>query len=270
VLPRWRLSGYPAAVNSYLDELFSLSNRVAVVTGGSSGIGRAIALALGRAGARVVIVARNPANLAESVAQVTAAGCKAASVSADLGDRAELCRAADEAQDAFGRPDILVNCAGVNIRPPLGQLTTEQWDGMMAVNLTAPFLLGQRYGPQMAERGWGRIINITSQQADRAFANSGGYGATKGGLASLTRSQSEAWAASGVCVNALCPGFVMTPLNAHLSADPAVVAALAARTMVGRNGLADDFAGAAVFLAGPASGYVTGQIIRVDGGFSVT
>jgi NAD(P)-dependent dehydrogenase (short-subunit alcohol dehydrogenase family) len=257
-------------VNSYLDDLFSLSSRVAVVTGGSSGIGRAIALALGQAGARVVIVARKPANLAETVGQLTAAGCSAAAVSADLGDRAELARAAAEAAAAFGPPDILVNCAGVNIRPPLGELTTEQWDQLMAVNLTAPFLLGQHYGPQMATRGWGRIINITSQQADRAFANSGAYGATKGGLASLTRSQSEAWATSGVCANALCPGFVMTPLNARLSSDPAVVAALAARTMVGRNGLAEDFAGAAVFLAGPASAYVTGQVIRVDGGFSVT
>jgi NAD(P)-dependent dehydrogenase (short-subunit alcohol dehydrogenase family) len=257
-------------VTSYLDDLFSLSSRGAVVTGGSSGIGRAIALALGKAGARVVIIARNPANLSDAVAELTEAGCAAASVSADLGDRADLARAADEARDAFGPPDILVNCAGVNIRPPLGELTVDQWDRLMAVNLTAPFLLGQRYGTQMAARGWGRIINITSQQADRAFANSGGYGASKGGVASLTRSQSEAWASQGVCVNALCPGFVMTALNTHLSADPAVVAALAARTMVGRNGLADDFAGAAVFLAGPASAYVTGQVIRVDGGFSAT
>jgi gluconate 5-dehydrogenase len=257
-------------MNAYLDQLFSLRDCVAVITGGSSGIGRAIALALGRAGASVVIVARNPENLAETVAQLTTDGCTAASVSADLGDRAEVARAAEEAQDAFGPPDILVNCAGVNLRPPLGLLTTEQWDQLMAVNLTAPFLLGQRYGPPMAARGWGRIINITSQQADRAFANSGGYGVSKGGLASLTRSQSEAWATSGVCANALCPGFVMTPLNARLSSEPAVVAALAARTMVGRNGLADDFAGAAVFLAGPASAYVTGQVIRVDGGFSAT
>ena len=257
-------------MTSYLDNLFSLAGRVAVVTGGSSGIGRGIALALGQAGAKVVVVARTPANLAKAVGQLTTAGCAAASVSADLGDRAEVARAADEAQDAFGPPDILVNCAGVNIRPPLGQLATAEWDQLMAVNLTAPFLLGQRYGPQMAARGFGRIINITSLQADRAFANSGGYGASKGGLASLTRSQAEAWGTSGVCANVLCPGFVMTALNTRLSSDPAAVAALAARTMVGRNGLADDFAGAAVFLASPASAYVTGQVIRIDGGFSVT
>lgn len=255
---------------SYLDQLFSLHGRIAVITGGSSGIGRAMALALGRAGAQVVIVARNPERLAATVARLVADGCTAASVSADLRDRTEVGRAAGEVQAPFGPPDILVNCAGLNLRPPLGQLTVELWDELMAVNLTAPFLLGQSYGPQMAERGWGRIINITSQQADRAFANSGGYGVAKGGLASLTRSQSEAWAPHGVCVNALCPGFVVTPLTAEASADPARTAALAARTMVGRNGLPGDFAGAAVFLASAASGFVTGQVIRVDGGLSAT
>jgi len=257
-------------MTSYLDQLFSLRNRIAVVTGGSSGIGRAIALALGNAGARVVIVARDPARLADAVAQLEADGCTAASVSADLGDRAAVARAAEQAQARFGPPHILVNCAGVNLRPPLGQLTVDQWDELIAVNLTAPFLLGQSYGPQMADRGFGRIINITSQQADRAFGNSGGYGAAKGGLASLTRSQSEAWAPHGVCVNGICPGFVMTPLTAEASADAARTAALAARTMIGRNGLPADFAGAAVFLASPASEFVTGQVIRVDGGFSAT
>ena len=254
----------------YLDQLFSVRNRVAVVTGGSSGIGRGIALALGNAGARVVVVARDPANLADAVAHLEADRCVAASVSADLGNRAEVARAAEEARAPFGPPDILVNCAGVNLRPPLDQLTVAQWDELLAVNLTAPFLLGQQYGPQMADRGWGRIINITSQQADRAFGNSGGYGVAKGGVASLTRSQSEAWAPHGVCVNAICPGFVVTPLTAEASADPVRTAALAARTMVGRNGLPADFAGAAVFLASPASEFVTGQVIRVDGGFSAT
>jgi gluconate 5-dehydrogenase len=257
-------------MTSYLDELFGLRNRSAVVTGGSSGIGQAMALALGKAGANVVIVARRTAQLAAAVARLAAEGCTAASVSADLRDRAEVARAAEAAAAPFGPPDILVNCAGQNLRPPLGQLSVEQWDELMAVNLTAPFLLGQTYGPQMADRGFGRIINVTSQQADRAFGNSGGYGVAKGGVASLTRSQSEAWAAHGVCVNAICPGFVVTPLTAEASADPVRLAALAARTMIGRNGLPGDFAGAAVFLASPASGFVTGQVIGVDGGFSVT
>ena len=199
-----------------------------------------------------------------------ACGAKAAWVSADLAERAEVARAADEAAAAFGPPDILVNCAGINLRPPLGSLTVEDWDATMAVNLTAPFLLGQRFGPDMAERGWGRIINVTSQQAARAFGNSGGYGASKGGLAALTRSQSEAWAPSGVCCNSVCPGFVPTRLNAHVARDPERSAAMAARTMTGRNGSPEDFAGVAVFLASRASDYVTGQTLYVDGGFSVT
>ncbi len=257
-------------MTSYLDRLFSLGERVAVVTGGSSGIGRAIALAFGRAGASVVLVARRPEPLADTVAELQAAGARAGWVSADLADRVALDRAAKQAEGVFGAPDILVNCAGVNLRPPLAELTAAQWDELIAVNLTAPFLLGQRFGPQMAARGWGRIVNVTSQQAERAFGNSGGYGAAKGGLAALTRSQAEAWAHGGVRCNALCPGFVITPLTAEASADPARVAALAARTMIGRNGLPDDLAGAAVFLAGPASDYLTGQTIRVDGGLSAT
>jgi NAD(P)-dependent dehydrogenase (short-subunit alcohol dehydrogenase family) len=255
---------------SYLDQLFGLAGRIAVVTGGSSGIGRAIALGLGQAGASVVLVARDQRNLDATVAELAAAGCAAAAVSADLGDRAAAQRAGLAAGEAFGPPDILVNCAGLNLRPPMPELTIGQWDELIAVNLTAPFLLGQLYGPRMAARGWGRVINITSQQADRAFGNSGGYGVAKGGVASLTRSQSEAWAPSGVCCNAICPGFVVTPLTAEVSADPAKLAALAARTMTGRNGRPADFAGAALFLASPASEYVTGQIIRVDGGFSAT
>jgi NAD(P)-dependent dehydrogenase (short-subunit alcohol dehydrogenase family) len=254
----------------YLRELFSLDGRVAVVTGGSSGLGRAIARALASAGARVVLVARGAGALEETAGQLRAAGGQAAWVSADLGDRGSLEEGARQAAAQFGEPDILVNCAGVNLRPPLNALTIADWDQTIAVNLTAPFLLGQRFGPPMAERGWGRIINVASQQAVRAFGNSGGYGASKGGLASLTRSQSEAWAPHGVCCNAISPGFVLTPLTREAASDPARSAALAARTMIGRNGEAGDFEGVAVFLASPASGYVTGQLIFVDGGFSAT
>jgi NAD(P)-dependent dehydrogenase (short-subunit alcohol dehydrogenase family) len=257
-------------VTDYLAELFSLAGRVAVVTGGSSGIGAEMALALAGAGARVVLVARDASRLESAADTMRAAGGEVAWAAADLASRGEVSRVAEEAAAAFGTPDILVNCAGVNIRPPLGSLSIEDWDTTMAVNLTAPFLLGQRFGPLMAARGWGRIINVTSQQAQRAFANSGGYGASKGGLASLTRSQSEAWASSGVCCNSVCPGFVPTRLNAHIAADPELMAALAARTMVGRNGQAADFAGVTVFLASRASDYVTGQTLWVDGGLSVT
>ncbi|MEU2299987.1 SDR family oxidoreductase [Streptomyces antibioticus] len=254
---------------SYLAELFSLEGRVAVVTGGSSGIGRAVAGALARAGASVVVVARREPELAETVAELTRDGCRAAWVNADLGSREGVHTAAERAVEAFGEPDILVNSAGINLRPPLDELGDDVWDATMAVNLEAPHLLSRRFGPGMAERGFGRIIHVTSQQAHRAFVQSGAYGVSKGALESLARSQAEAWSPYGVTCNTLVPGFVMTPLNARLSSDPERVAALAARTMVGRNGLAGDFAGAAVFLASRASGYVTGQSIFVDGGFSV-
>ncbi|GHB05158.1 SDR family NAD(P)-dependent oxidoreductase [Streptomyces chryseus] len=255
--------------HSYLSELFSLDGRVAVVTGGSSGIGRAITGALAQAGASVVIVARKEPELTATVGELTADGCRAAWVSADLSSRDGVRAAAEQAAEAFGEPDILVNSAGVNLRPPMGELGEEVWDATMALNLEAPYLLGQRFGPGMAERGFGRIIHITSQQAHRAFVQSGAYGVSKGALESLARSQAEAWSPHGVTCNTLVPGFVMTPLNARLSSDPEKVAALAARTMVGRNGLPEDFAGAAVFLASRASSFVTGQAIFVDGGFSV-
>jgi gluconate 5-dehydrogenase len=257
-------------VTDFLTGLFSLKGRVAVVTGGSSGIGAAMASALAFAGARVVLVARDPARLSAAADELREAGCQAAWVSADLGDRAEVKRAAMAAAAPFGEPDILVNCAGVNLRPPLDAMTEDEWNQTLAINLTAPFLLGQRFGPGMAERGWGRIINITSQQAHRAFGNSGGYGPSKAGLAALTRSQSEAWAPSGVTVNAICPGFVATPLTERVASDPVRAAALAKRTMIGRNGEPMDFAGTVVFLASPASDFITGQTIFVDGGFSVT
>ena len=150
---------------SFLADLFSLTGRVAVVTGGSSGIGAGMAAALARAGAQVVLVARDAGRLGSAAAGLRARGGEVSWVSADLADRDGLERAADEAAAAFGPPDILLNCAGINLRPPLASLTAADWDLTLAVNLTAPFLLGQRFGPSMAARGWGRIINVTSQQA---------------------------------------------------------------------------------------------------------
>jgi gluconate 5-dehydrogenase len=252
-------------VPDFLIDLFGLTGRTAVVTGASSGIGRGIAEALAKAGARVVLVARREALLREVADGIG----DAAWVAADLGDRASVSRAAEAAVQPYGEPDILVNAAGVNLRPPLAELSTDAWDTTMAVNLDAPFLLGQRFGPAMAARGWGRILNIVSQQAVRAYGNSGAYGAAKAGLAGLTRSQAEAWSGRGVCVNAIAPGIVRTPMTAPLSADAQRWAALAGRTMAGRNGEVGDFAGLAVLLAGPAAGYITGQTIFVDGGFSV-
>jgi NAD(P)-dependent dehydrogenase (short-subunit alcohol dehydrogenase family) len=254
-------------MSGFLDQLFSLDGRVAVVTGGSSGIGRGIATALAAAGAAVVLIARNEQHLRDTVEEIGHQG-SAAYVSADLGDRAATLKAADEAAEPYGEPDILVNCAGINLRPPLADTTDEDWERTMAVNLEAPFLLGRRFGPGMAERGFGRIMNVGSQQSFRAFGNSGAYGASKAGLVALTRSQAEAWSAHGVCCNAIIPGFVLTPLTKEVAADGERVAALAARTMIGRNALPADFQGTAVYLAGRGSDYITGQAIFVDGGFS--
>lgn len=254
-----------AATPSALTQLFGLGGRRALVTGGSSGIGRAIALALGSAGADVVVAARTSGALDEVVAAGTDAGSRIAAQPADLSTRSGVHALAD----AVGPVDILVNSAGINLRPPLPELDEATWDATMAVNLTAPFILGQRLAPGMAERGAGRIIHISSQQAHRPFAASGAYGVSKAGVEALARSQAEAWSSRGVTANVLMPGFVQTPLNARLSSNPATVEALAARTLVGRNGVPEDFAGAAVFLAGPASAYITGQTLAVDGGFSV-
>ena len=199
--------------------------------------------ALARAGAHVVVLARGEAAVSAAAADLRADGGQADWVSADLADRAAAQRAAETIARMAGEPDILVNAAGLNLRPPLAELTPAAWDQLLAVNLTAPFLLGQWFGPGMAARGWGRIINIASQQAIRAFGNSGGYGAAKGGLVALTRSQSEAWAPHGVCCNAIAPGFVATPMTAEVASDPLRSPAQAEPTMIGRNGEPADFEG---------------------------
>lgn len=257
-------------MTSYLDDLFGLSGRTAVVTGGSSGIGRAMALALGRAGARTVLVARREAPMAEVVAELRSHGAEAGAISADLADREAVKSVATKIIEEYGAPDILVNSAAVNLRPPLGELGDDVWDITLAANLTAPFLLGQAFAPAMAARGWGRIVNVVSQQAFRAYGNSGAYGAAKAGLVGLTRSQAEAWSPHGVCCNAVAPGVVHTPLTEAVFADATKVSAHAARTMIGRNGVPGDFAGCVVFLASNAGQAVTGQTLFVDGGYSAT
>jgi NAD(P)-dependent dehydrogenase (short-subunit alcohol dehydrogenase family) len=257
-------------MSTYLEELFGLTGLTAVVTGGSSGIGRAMAGALGRAGARIVLVARRPGPLAETADELAADGVRVGTVVADLADRASLTAATTKIVSEYGYPDVLVNAAAVNRRPPMDELTDDDWDVTLAANLTAPFLLGRCFGPAMAARGRGRIINVVSQQAFRAYGNSGAYGVAKAGLVALTRSQAEAWSARGVCCNAVAPGVVHTPLTEPVFADPEKVAAHARRTMIGRNGVPADFAGCAVYLASSASAAVTGQTLFVDGGYSAT
>ncbi len=242
-----------------LERLFSLQGRTAFVTGGNSGIGLAIARALGLAGATLVLSARREAALARAVAELAGEGIAAQALPLDLA-RPDLCEIA-------ASPDILVNAAGVNLRQPFTEVTAAAFDLHMALHLRAPFLLTQRFAPAMAARGWGRILNIGSLQSFRAFPDSAPYGAGKGGVAQLTRAIAEAWSRQGVTCNAIAPGFFPTALTAPVFNDAPRAAALAERTCIGRNGALEDLHGAAVFLCSDAAAYVTGQILAVDGGF---
>jgi len=251
-----------------LRDLFSLAGKVALVTGANSGIGGAIAAAYAEAGAAVVLVARREPELQFAVDAIRSAGGRAAHIACDLAVRDALYACAARAPDFFGAPDIVVNAAGTNIRKPIGDITEAEWDATMRINLDASFFLPQRLAPAMIAKGWGRIVNIASMQSVRAFANSAPYGASKGGIAQLTRAQAEAWSRHGISVNAIAPGFFATPLTAPVAGDPERWQAMAAKTFVGRNGELDDLRGAAVFLASRASDYITGQTLFVDGGFS--
>src|SRR5450759_2122916 len=248
--------------------LFDLSSRVAVVTGASSGIGKTIALALADAGAAVVLIARREPELEQLRHEIERAGGRAASLPCDLADRRALRSCAIRARDFFGAPDILVSAAGINVRKPMLEVTDEDWDTTLRLNLDAPFFLAQSLAPAMIARAWGRIINIASLQSVRSFANSAAYGASKSAIIQLTRAQAEAWSRHGVNANAIAPGFFATALTAPVASDRTRWEQMAARTLVGRNGEMRDLWGAAGFLASPASDYITGQTIFVDGGFS--
>jgi gluconate 5-dehydrogenase len=251
-----------------LPELFSLSGRVALVTGASSGIGRMMAATLAKAGAAVLLVARDPARLQEAEVEIRDGGGEARAVRCDLADRTQLDRAADQAAAAFGAPDILVNAAGINPRPPVADITREMWDAVMAVNVDAAFFLAQRLAPAMRARRWGRIINVSSQQAIRAFNNSGAYGVSKGAISAMTRGLAEAWSRDGITCNAVAPGYMPTGMTAGVFDGGERERWAASLTLIGRNGSLEDLRGITLFLASRASDYITGQTIFVDGGMS--
>jgi len=249
-------------------DLFSLAGRTACVTGASSGIGRCIATALVRAGAAVVGVARREALLDAWMGEVQAMGGRTAALAADLSDLAGLSSIAHRVSSLLGAPDILVNAAGLNPRKPADTVAAAEWQRTIDLNLTAPFFLAQALVPAMRTKEWGRIINIASLQSTRAFPNGVAYGASKGGVAQLTRAMAEAWSGDGITCNALAPGFFPTELTAAVFEDDEMAARNAAQTCVGRNGRLEDLVGPVIFLASPASDYVTGQILHVDGGFT--
>jgi NAD(P)-dependent dehydrogenase (short-subunit alcohol dehydrogenase family) len=251
-----------------LTSLFDLTGRTALVTGGNSGIGLAMARALGLAGAKVALAARRGAELQTAATALSDEGIPAVPIVADLATKeaAKIVAAGAQAHDLV--IDIIVNAAGINHRQPFEEVSADAFDLHTALHLRAPFLLTQAFAPAMARRGWGRIINIASMQSWRAFPDSAPYGAAKGGVLQLTRAIAEKWSGHGITCNAIAPGFFPTPLAAPVFADPERAARLAAQTAIGRNGRLEDLTGAIVFLASDASGYITGQTLAVDGGFT--
>jgi gluconate 5-dehydrogenase len=250
------------------EDLFDLSGTVALVTGGSSGIGRRVGYALARAGAAVVLAARRADMLTEAKGEIEGEGGRAACLVADFGDTAALEATAAGAAEPFGAPDILVNAAGVNLREAAEDVTIDSWNRTLALNLTAPFFLSRALVPGMKAKGRGKIVNIASLQSVRAFPNGIAYGASKGGVVQLTRAMAEAWSRYGITCNAITPGFFPTELTAPVFEDEAKLQALADQTAIGRNGCMADLDGLAVFLSAPASDYITGQVVFLDGGFS--
>jgi NAD(P)-dependent dehydrogenase (short-subunit alcohol dehydrogenase family) len=251
-----------------LEPLFDLTGRTALITGGNSGIGLAMARALGLAGAGVVLAARRKAETDHAIATLASEDIAATGILADLA-QPDCAEVISDGLKSFGlEADILVNAAGVNLRQPFMEVTAAAFDLHMALHLRAPFLLTQAIAPGMAFRKWGRIINIASLQSTRAFPNSAPYGAGKGGIVQLTRAIAEEWSRHGITCNAIAPGFFPTPLTEPVFSDPTRAAKNAAQTAIGRNGALDDLIGATVFLASEASAYITGQTLAVDGGFS--
>lgn len=250
-------------------DLFDLAGRTALVTGSSMGIGHALARGLAQAGARVVLNARDGGRLAEAAEALRAEGAQVDTLVFDVTDA----KAVREAVDGYevDRPiDILVNNAGMQHRGPLEDFEVEAFDRLMRTNVNSAFYVGQAVGRHMIGRGAGRIINIASVQTALARPGIAPYTASKGAIANLTKGMATDWGKHGLNCNAIAPGYFDTPLNAALVADPAFSAWLEKRTPAGRWGRVEELVGACIFLSSPASSFVNGQTIFVDGGITAS
>ncbi|HET7502636.1 MAG TPA: SDR family oxidoreductase [Kofleriaceae bacterium] len=245
----------------------SLEGRVAVVVGGTTGIGRALALGLAEAGADVVASARGAENLEATAAQIEALGRRTLRVRSDVADRGSLEALRDAVLAGLGAVDILINCAGRTQRKPTLEVTEAEWNAILDTNLTGTLRGCQVFGRVMLERGYGRIINIASLASNVGLLEVAAYGVSKAGVAALTRQLAVEWGGRGVCVNAIAPGVFRTALNSELLDGTARGKEFLMRTPMRRFGRIDELAGAAVFLASESASFVNGELLVVDGGF---
>ncbi|TCR70095.1 SDR family oxidoreductase [Bosea sp. BK604] len=246
--------------------LFDLTGRTALITGSSRGLGRAMAEGLAKAGAKVLINGTDPTRVAAAVEEFRAAGHQADAVAFNVTSEADVVRAFDELDSAGVAVDILVNNAGIQFRKPMVELDTADWQRVLDTNLTSAFVIGREAAKRMIGRGYGKIINIGSLTSALARATVAPYTVSKGGIKLLTQAMAAEWAASGIQANAIGPGYMITDMNQALIDNPDFDAWVKGRTPSRRWGKPEELIGAAVFLASPASDYVNGQIIYVDGG----
>jgi 2-dehydro-3-deoxy-D-gluconate 5-dehydrogenase len=249
---------------------FDLKGKVAIVTGGNGGIGLGIARGLADAGADVAVVGRNEDKSKAAVAELATRGVRAIAVATDVTDKDAVGRMVERVKRELGRVDILVNNAGINIRKPPQVLELEEWSSVIDTNLTSAFLCSKAVHPLMKAAGGGKVINIGSMMSIFGASFAPAYAASKGGIVQFTRACACAWAADNIQANAILPGWIDTDLTKRARVEVGGLhERVLARTPAARWGAIDDFAGIAVFLASPASDFVTGTAIPVDGGYSI-